>query len=266
LIALPILLVFILKSSFFSFFCLSLGLTAAGLLEFYRMALPRRRYAGFAAAFAGSLLMPVVVFSFLPSLVPAVVFNCLPFSLCLTLLFLCIALLSLFSIRDIKQSAGEAGLFLLGFLYLPLLMSYLVLLRELDHGVKWIFLLLLIVMSGDTAAFYVGSSIGKRKLYPIVSPNKSVEGMVGGLGGSILGTLLAGATFFPELSIAGAVATAIFVGLLGQLGDLFESLLKRSFGVKDSGNIFPGHGGMLDRLDSVLFAAPSLYIYARYFF
>jgi phosphatidate cytidylyltransferase len=254
LIALPILLVFILKSGFFSFFCLILGLTAAGLLEFYRMALPQRRCVGFVAAFAGSLL------------VPAVVFNCLPFSLCLTLLFLFVALLSLLHIRDIKQSAGEAGLFLLGFLYIPLLMSFLVLLREMDHGVKWIFLLLIIVMSGDTAAFYVGSSLGKRKLYPIVSPNKSVEGMIGGLAGSVIGTLIAGATFFPELTIVGAVATALFVGLMGQLGDLFESLLKRSFGVKDSGNIFPGHGGMLDRLDSVLFAAPSLYIYARYFF
>jgi phosphatidate cytidylyltransferase len=254
LIALPILLVFILKSGFFSFFCLILGLTAAGLLEFYRMALPQRRCVGFVAAFAGSLL------------VPAVVFNCLPFSLCLTLLFLFVALLSLLHIRDIKQSAGEAGLFLLGFLYIPLLMSFLVLLREMDHGVKWIFLLLIIVMAGDTAAFYVGSSLGKRKLYPIVSPNKSVEGMIGGLAGSVIGTLIAGATFFPELTIVGAVATALFVGLMGQLGDLFESLLKRSFGVKDSGNIFPGHGGMLDRLDSVLFAAPSLYIYARYFF
>jgi phosphatidate cytidylyltransferase len=254
LIALPILLDFILKIGLFSFFCLILGLTAAGLLEFYRMALPQRRCVGFVAAFAGSLL------------VPAVVFNCLPFSLCLTLLFLFVALLSLLHIRDIKQSAGEAGLFLLGFLYIPLLMSFLVLLREMDHGVKWIFLLLIIVMAGDTAAFYVGSSLGKRKLYPIVSPNKSVEGMIGGLAGSVIGTLIAGATFFPELTIVGAVATALFVGLMGQLGDLFESLLKRSFGVKDSGNIFPGHGGMLDRLDSVLFAAPSLYIYARYFF
>lgn len=266
MIALPILLVFILKTGVFSFFFLILGLTAAGLLEFYRMALPQRRYAGFVAAFAGALLLPAVVSNFLPSFLPVDVFNRLPFPLCLTLLFLFIALLTLFSLRDIKQSAGEAGLFLLGFLYLPLLMSYLVLLREMDHGIKWIFLLLIIVMSGDTAAFYVGSNFGKRKLYPIVSPNKSVEGMLGGLGGSIIGTLLAGATFFPELTIVAAVATALFVGLLGQLGDLFESLLKRSFGVKDSGNIFPGHGGMLDRLDSVLFAAPSLYLYARYFF
>lgn len=254
MIALPLLVIFVLKSGFFSFFCLILGITAAGLLEFYRMALPQRPCAGFVAAFAGSLLLPALVFEFLP------------FSLCLTLLVLFSALFFLFRIRDIKQSAGETGLFLLGFLYLPLLMSYLVLLREMDHGVKWIFLLLIIVMSGDTAAFYVGSSLGKRKLYPIVSPNKSVEGMIGGLVGSILGALLAGATFFPELTIVDAVAAAFIVGLLGQLGDLFESLLKRSFGVKDSGNIFPGHGGMLDRLDSVLFAAPTLYVYVRYLY
>lgn len=254
MIVLPILLTFILKSGFFPFFCLVLGLTGAGLLEFYRMALPQRPYVGFVAALVGSLL------------VAAVVYHCLPFTLCLTLLFLLVALLSLSHIRDIKQSAAETGLFLLGFLYIPLLMSYLVLLRGMDHGVKWIFLLLIIVMAGDTAAFYVGSSIGKRRLYPIVSPKKSVEGMIGGLVGSCIGTLLAGVTFFPELSVAGAVATALLVGFLGQLGDLFESLLKRSFGVKDSGNIFPGHGGMLDRLDSVLFAAPSLYVYARYFF
>ncbi len=206
------------KTGSFSFFCLILGLTAAGLLEFYRMALPHRRNAGFVAAFAGALLLPAVISNFSPSFLPVDVFNRLPFPLCLTLLFLFIALLTLFSIRDIKQSAGEAGLFLLGFLYLPLLMSYLVLLREMDHGIKWIFLLLIIVMSGDTAAFYVGSSLGKRKLYPIVSPNKSVEGMVGGLGGSILGTLLAGATFFPELTIVGSVATGTLRRASGATG------------------------------------------------
>lgn len=226
------------------------------------MALPQRKCVGFVAAFVGSLLLPVL----LQDLVPNLAFERLPISLCLTLLVLFAALFFLFRIRDIKQSAVETGLLLFGFLYLPLLMSYLVLLRDMVHGVNWIFLLLIIVMSGDTAAFYVGSSLGKRKLYPIVSPNKSVEGMIGGLVGSVFGALLAGATFFPELTIVDAVAAAFIVGLLGQLGDLFESLLKRSFGVKDSGTIIPGHGGMLDRLDSVLFAAPTLYVYARYIF
>lgn len=248
----PILILFVLKSGFIPFFYLVLALTALGLLEYYRMAVPERKIAGFCAAVLASLLLPTLVF------------ECLPFSLCLTIAVLIFALLSLLKIRDIKQSAGETGLFLMGILYLPLLMSYLVLLRGLDHGVKLIFLLLIIVMSGDTAAFYVGSSIGKRKLYPIVSPNKSVEGMIGGLAGSVVGAVLSGATFFPELTFGHAVATAVLVGLLGQLGDLFESLLKRSFGVKDSGTLFPGHGGMLDRLDSVLFAAPTLYFYVRY--
>lgn len=248
----PILILFVLKSGFIPFFYLVLALTALGLLEYYRMAVPERKAAGFCAAVFASLLLPTLVF------------KCLSFSLCLTVAVLFFALLSLFKIRDIKQSASETGLFLLGILYLPLLMSYLVLLRGMDHGVQLIFLLLIIVMSGDTAAFYVGSSLGKRKLYPVVSPNKSVEGMIGGLAGSVVGAIISGATFFPELTLGHAVATAVLVGLLGQLGDLFESLLKRSFGVKDSGTFFPGHGGMLDRLDSVLFAAPTLYFYVRY--
>jgi phosphatidate cytidylyltransferase len=89
---------------------------------------------------------------------------------------------------------------------------------------------------------------------------------LGGLVGSIGGTLLARFTFFPQLTMTDALLTAIFIGILGQTGDLFESLLKRSFGVKDSGTIFPGHGGVLDRLDSIIFAAPAAYYYVIFFF
>jgi phosphatidate cytidylyltransferase len=223
-------------------------------MEFYRMALPGRR--------TGGILASVVGAAFFISLVSTV----LPAHLALAVTVLIFCLFSLLRINDIKVAAGETALFLLGFLYIPLLLSHLVLLREVPLGVQWIFLLLVIVMAGDTAAFYVGSSLGKRKLYPLVSPNKSIEGMFGGLAGSVAGAFLARATFFPQLTPADCVATALLVGLLGQLGDLFESLLKRSCGVKDSGTIFPGHGGMLDRLDSVLFAAPTLYIYVKYFF
>ena len=121
-------------------------------------------------------------------------------------------------------------------------------------------------MCGDSAAYYVGTAIGKHKLYPTVSPNKSVEGSVGGLLGSIIGAFIAKMTFFPQLSSADCIIAATLLGILGQAGDLFESMLKRSFGVKDSGCIVPGHGGMLDRLDSILFAAPAAYIYAHFFF
>jgi phosphatidate cytidylyltransferase len=154
----------------------------------------------------------------------------------------------------------------MGFLYVPLLLGHLVLLRELPDGIPWIFLMMVIVMSGDTAAFYIGSSLGKRKLYVAVSPNKSVEGALGGLAGSIIGAFIAKATFFNALAAVDCIATALVLGLLGQLGDLFESLLKRSFGVKDSGMIVPGHGGILDRLDSILFAAPAAYYYAQFVF
>ena len=154
----------------------------------------------------------------------------------------------------------------MGFLYVPLLLGHLILVRGEPHGSEWILLLLVIVMSGDSAAFYIGTSFGRRKLYPIVSPNKSVEGALGGLGGSIVGAIAAKYIFFAELTITDAVVMALVLGVLGQVGDLFESLLKRSFGVKDSGSIVPGHGGILDRLDSILFAAPALFYYAWFVF
>lgn len=218
------------------------------------MAFPCRRAAGVLASLVGSAFFVALVSSLLSV------------HLALTVTVLIFGLYSLMKITDIKKSAGETALFLLGVLYIPLLLSHLVLLRGIQYGIQWIFLLLVIVMAGDTAAFYVGSSLGKRKLYPLVSPKKSVEGMLGGLAGSVAGTFLAKAAFFPQLSSVDCIVAALLVGMLGQLGDLFESLLKRSFGVKDSGSIFPGHGGMLDRLDSILFAAPMLYIYVHYFY
>jgi phosphatidate cytidylyltransferase len=153
-----------------------------------------------------------------------------------------------------------------GLLYVPLLLSQLLLLRSEQFGEYWILLLLLIVMTGDSAAYYIGTSFGRHKLYPVVSPNKSVEGALGGLAGSVGGALIAKFTFFPQLGVFDCIATALILGVLGQLGDLFESLLKRSFGVKDSGTIVPGHGGILDRLDSILFAAPAAWWYAHFIF
>jgi phosphatidate cytidylyltransferase len=149
-------------------------------------------------------------------------------------------------------------------MYVPYLLGYLVLLRSLPHGTKWILLIMFIVMCGDSAAYFIGCRFGKRKLYPEVSPNKSIEGAIGGLVGSLLGALLANQLFFAEITIADALFAALLIGSLGQVGDLFESLLKRSCGVKDSGTIVPGHGGILDRLDSILFAAPAAYYYALF--
>jgi phosphatidate cytidylyltransferase len=183
-----------------------------------------------------------------------------------TVMVLASALLFLFRIDDIRSAGQEFSLLVAGFLYVPLLLVHAILLRNLPHGSQWILLLMSVVMAGDSGAFYVGCNLGKRKLYPVVSPNKSVEGALGGVAGSIIGAFLARGLFFPELTGADCLATALLLGIAGQLGDLFESLLKRSFGVKDSGTIIPGHGGVLDRLDSILFALPAAYYYATFFF
>jgi len=254
-VGLPLLILLILKGSYFLFTCFILLLSLLGLAEFYRMALPHRRLEGIAASLAGTL-----------SILALLCHDQLQFLFVIILMVILSCLLFLFRIRDIRQSAGEVSLLLMGFLYVPLLLGHLVLLRGIPNGVQWILLLLVIVMSGDSAAFYAGSTFGKKKLYEAVSPNKTMEGAMGGLAGSLVGALLTKFTFFTELSVVDAVATALLLGILGQLGDLFESLLKRSFGVKDSGVIIPGHGGILDRLDSVLFAAPAAFYYAIFVF
>jgi phosphatidate cytidylyltransferase len=181
-------------------------------------------------------------------------------------LFLVFALLFLFRVRDVAIAAREIAYVVLGFIYIPFLLMHLVMLHQTIYGWQWLLVIMLIVMTNDTAAYYTGSAFGKHRLYPLVSPKKSVEGALGGLVGSICGTILAKFTFFPQLTLPDALVTAVFIGILGQAGDLFESLLKRSFGVKDSGSIIPGHGGVLDRMDSIIFAAPAMYYYVIYFF
>jgi phosphatidate cytidylyltransferase len=121
------------------------------------------------------------------------------------------------------------------------------------------------VMMTDTGAYYTGRSIGKHKLAPRVSPGKTIEGSIGGFVAAALTGPLCKLTFFPEIPMVDAILLGATIGVTGQIGDLAESLLKRGAGVKDSGTIFPGHGGMLDRLDSILFCAPVLYYYARVF-
>jgi len=226
-----------------------------GTCEFYRMALPARRVEIWPAAACAAL----VIF------IPFMGGDRLPLA-CLSGLFLLFALLFLFRIRDITSAAREIAYVVLGFLYVPFMLMHLVMLRQTTYGWQWLLVMMLIVMTNDSAAYYTGSAFGKHRLYPLVSPKKSVEGALGGLVGSVCGTLLARFTFFPQLSLADALITAIVIGTLGQTGDLFESLLKRSFGVKDSGNSIPGHGGVLDRLDSIIFAAPAMYYYVIYFF
>ena len=181
-----------------------------------------------------------------------------------TAAMLSLSLLFLFRLPKITEVHHRLGWIVLGLVYLPFLLGHLMLLRLLTDGRQWIFMTLIVIMSCDTFAYFVGRKIGKRKLYAAVSPNKSIEGGFGGLVGSVFAILIVKLTFLPTLGFFDAVLIGLLLGVMGQLGDLFESLLKRACQVKDSGNIIPGHGGMLDRLDSLLFAFPLVYYIARY--
>jgi phosphatidate cytidylyltransferase len=125
-------------------------------------------------------------------------------------------------------------------------------------------LLLAVIVVSDSLAFFVGHAIGRTRLAPGVSPGKSVEGALGGLLGGVLGALVVRHLGLPGLPALHAAGLGLAVAAMGIVGDLDESLIKRWAGVKDSGTLFPGHGGMLDRLDSLLFGAPVLYYYFQY--
>jgi phosphatidate cytidylyltransferase len=148
---------------------------------------------------------------------------------------------------------------LIGIFVIVFLLSHLIWLRGLDKGRLLVFFLLTIIFSGDIFAFYGGKLFGEHKLSPKISPGKTQEGAILGLIGSILGGLVFAFFFFPEFSFWMIIFLAGIAGVLGQLGDLWESVLKRQAKVKDSGKCLPGHGGVLDRLDSLFFSAPFLY-------
>lgn len=148
---------------------------------------------------------------------------------------------------------------LLGLLYIPCMMGFLILIRGLNDGKYLIFLILAIIWSGDTLAYYTGSLIGRHPLCKTISPKKTLEGMFGGLLGSIMAALCLGPFWLPGVSLAIYPFIGLTVGIFGQLGDLTESVLKRWAGEKESGNILPGHGGLLDRIDGLIFSAPVFY-------
>lgn len=150
---------------------------------------------------------------------------------------------------------------LFGVFYCGTLLAHLASLRALPHGLGLAVLALLGTWAADTFAYFAGRLLGRHKLYPIISPAKTLEGAVGGLLGAIAAAFVVG-WFLPlGLPVGQTVALGIITALFGMLGDLVESMLKRSTGVKDSSHLIPGHGGVLDRFDAVMFAAPAVYYY-----
>ena len=168
-----------------------------------------------------------------------------------------------------EKMIASVGSTLLGVLYIPLLGSHLVALRtsftpELSADLLSFFFLVL--MGSDTGAYYTGRALGKRKLAPSISPGKTREGAVGGIVAALAMAALAHFWFFRQLPLKYMLPLAGTMAILGIFGDLAESALKRGAGAKDAANILPGHGGILDRLDSLLFNAPVIYYFARFYF
>jgi phosphatidate cytidylyltransferase len=148
-----------------------------------------------------------------------------------------------------------------GIVYIPFLLSLLVLIYNFENGHLWVLWLLFVTFANDTGSYYAGTFYGKQHLAPNISPKKTYMGAVGGVIGSIFIGFIFCYLFFHNLEKAFlAIPCSILIAVAGQVGDLFASALKRTAGVKDSGVILPGHGGMLDRIDGLLFSIPVLYV------
>lgn len=170
----------------------------------------------------------------------------------------------LFRFRDIPSVAARLTATITGIVYAGFLTTFLALFKRLapmSEGGHFVILVLVIAWLADTGGYFAGRFLGKAKLYEAVSPKKTWAGAYGGIAGSFLGVLVMKLAFLSWLSWIDVFAISIIGGVLGQLGDLTESLIKRSVGVKDSGALLPGHGGILDRIDAVLFIAPFVYGY-----
>ena len=207
----------------------------------------------------GSIVGPVIIW--------AAYKNALDFIIIIVAFNLIIS--GLFTITQFKSDPFILENFnkqLMGIIYIPVLLSFLILIRNGTDGMLWIFFLLFVVFAGDIGAFYVGSYLGSHKLCPSVSPKKTIEGSIGGFSSNLIIGLVFKCVFFPSLPWGTSILLFLLIGIAGQAGDLFESALKRSAAIKDSGSLLPGHGGILDRIDALLFAAPVAYFFKEYLF
>lgn len=171
---------------------------------------------------------------------------------------------TLVRLGDMKSAALRAASLGFGPLYVAAPLTLIATLRR-DHpaeGPAYVLFVLMFSWLADTGGYFGGRFFGKHKLYEAVSPKKTVEGAIGGLIGALLGGLLVRALCWPEMPLVHLIVLALVAAAAGMAGDLAESLLKRSVGVKDSGNILPGHGGILDRVDATLLTATVVYLYS----
>jgi phosphatidate cytidylyltransferase len=264
LVALPVLIASILFAALELVF---VGLAAAailvGLYEFWLLA---RRKGLRPEQTPGVVCAAVLLVGFFfnwPARTPVLMFAALVF---LTIVALTAAMLRG---APFEQMIASVGATVLGVLYVVVLGGHLIGVRagfQQPMAARLLGFFFLVLMGSDTAAYYAGRTFGRHKLAPNISPGKTWEGAGGGMFASLLLAVVAHFVFFAQLSLAAALPLAAVMNVLGVLGDLTESALKRGAGAKDAAKILPGHGGLLDRLDSLLFNAPVIYYFAVFYF
>ena len=238
----------------------------AGLFEFYTLTKKIELKADPSLAFLGSVLFFIAFLFDAPTKEPDLL------SITLVLFIIVLLITQAFRFRkDFSKMLAGAGVTLLGVLYIAFLGGFLVSMRvgfESIPGLstKLLLFFFLVTMGSDVGAYFIGKGIGKNKLIPSISPGKTWEGFIGGILLAIGFAALSTFWFFPELPYQVSIPLAIVMALVGVGGDLTESAMKRGANTKDTANILPGHGGILDRLDSLLFNAPILYYFARFYF
>ncbi len=174
--------------------------------------------------------------------------------------------------NKVDYSIENLSSFLFGLIYVAVFFSFMILIRELPKNIGldyqlgglWVIFLFLSLWLSDTLAYFVGAPLGKHKILPLISPKKSWEGSAGGIAGAVVSAFLAKGIFLKDIQLIHLLILSILVSVSGQVGDFVESSFKRSANLKDSSNIIPGHGGILDRFDSLLFSAPLVYFYLRF--
>ena len=251
-VAIPTLLFLILYPSPWPMAALIVAVAIVGLGEYAAMAFPTRRAERALTVILGTA---VVVGAALRAQVPQLFGLTVALTICAGLTW------TLLGRPDFEDGLRDLGLALVGMFYVSLLLPHFLWLHGVDLGPRWVIFVVAIGMAGDTGGYAVGHALGRHKLMPRVSPGKTIEGALGIVAVSLLTGAVCKLVFLRHLGWGQVLLLSTVMAVLGQLGDLSESVMKRTFGSKESGWLFPGHGGVLDRIDSLLFPVVFLYYY-----
>ena len=254
LVGIPLLVLLVAWGDAWLFAAVLFVLMVAALREYFRMAFPQRASAQLIGVLFGIALS---IFLFAPEIFAPELGVGLALVICFSV--------HLFTAGRVEERLIRLAWTLLGGLYLGLLLPHWVVLFRMPRGRAWVLFVLFVIMMGDTFAYFIGSRFGSKRLAPQISPNKTVAGAWGYVVGSLIAGCLGANFLLQEFGWVEIVTLSLVLSILGQVGDLFESWIKRVFAVKDTGAVLPGHGGLLDRLDSLIFPAVFTTAYLKVF-